>query len=86
MLRGRINSLRTLAEATDGLAIVDSNNLAGGLKRVDGSLQSAAVIRGRVTDEDGDPLADIRILQDKSRILTVAVGGQTMVEREAATR
>jgi hypothetical protein len=35
---------------------------------------------------DGDPLADIRILQDKSRILTVAVGGQTMVERESVKR
>jgi imidazolonepropionase-like amidohydrolase len=27
---------------------------------------------------DGDPVADISILQDKSRILTVAIGGQTM--------
>ena len=35
---------------------------------------------------DGDPLADIRILQDKSRILTVAIGGKTMVEREATKR
>jgi imidazolonepropionase-like amidohydrolase len=35
---------------------------------------------------DGDPLADIGILQDKSRILKVAIGGQTMVEREAANR
>ena len=35
---------------------------------------------------DGDPLADISILQDKSRILTVAVGGQVMVEREAVKR
>ena len=34
MLTGRLNSLRTLAEATDGLAIVDSNDLAGGLRRV----------------------------------------------------
>jgi imidazolonepropionase-like amidohydrolase len=33
---------------------------------------------------DGDPLADIRILQDKSRILTVAIGGKTVVERAAA--
>ena len=33
---------------------------------------------------DGDPLADIRILQDKSRILTVAIGGHTLVERPAA--
>jgi imidazolonepropionase-like amidohydrolase len=32
---------------------------------------------------DGDPLADIRILQDKSRILSVAIGGQTLVERPA---
>jgi imidazolonepropionase-like amidohydrolase len=35
---------------------------------------------------DGDPLADIGILQDKSRILTVAIGGSDMVEREAAKR
>jgi hypothetical protein len=40
MLRGRLTSLRTLAEATDGLAIVDSNNLAGGLKRVVDDLSS----------------------------------------------
>ena len=40
MLRGRINSLRTLAEATDGLAIVNSNDLAGGLKRVVDDLSS----------------------------------------------
>ena len=40
MLRGRLNSLRTLAEATDGLAIVDSNNLAGGLKKVVDALSS----------------------------------------------
>ena len=44
MLRGRINSLRTLAEATDGLAIVDSNNLAGGLKRVVDDLSSYYLI------------------------------------------
>jgi imidazolonepropionase-like amidohydrolase len=35
---------------------------------------------------DGDPLADIAILQDQSRILTVAVGGKVMVEREAVRR
>jgi imidazolonepropionase-like amidohydrolase len=35
---------------------------------------------------DGDPLADISILQDKSRILAVAVGGQVLVEREAVKR
>ncbi len=35
---------------------------------------------------DGDPLADIRILQDTSRILAVAVGGQTIVERQAVHR
>lgn len=31
---------------------------------------------------DGDPLADVRIFQDKSRILTVAIGGKPVVERE----
>jgi VWFA-related protein len=39
-LRSRLDSLRTLAEATDGLAIVDSNNLARGLKRVVDDLSS----------------------------------------------
>jgi VWFA-related protein len=39
-LRGRLDSLRTLAENTDGLAIVDSNNLAGGMKRVVADLSS----------------------------------------------
>lgn len=40
MLAGRLNSLRTLAEATDGLAIVNSNDLAGGLTRVVDDLSS----------------------------------------------
>ena len=40
MLAGRINSLRTLAEATDGMAIVNSNNLAEGFTRVVADLSS----------------------------------------------
>src|SRR5262245_55599091 len=40
MLTTRLNSLRTLADHTDGLAIVDSNDLAGGLKRVVNDLSS----------------------------------------------
>jgi VWFA-related protein len=40
MLAGRLNSLRTLAEATDGMAIVNSNNLAAGFKRVADDLSS----------------------------------------------
>jgi VWFA-related protein len=40
MLRARLTSLRTLADATDGLAIVNSNDLAGGLKRVVADLSS----------------------------------------------
>jgi VWFA-related protein len=39
-LTARITTLRTLAEATDGLAIVDSNNLDAGLKRVVADLSS----------------------------------------------
>jgi VWFA-related protein len=39
-LRARLDSLRTLAENTDGLAIVDSNNLDAGLKRVVADLSS----------------------------------------------
>jgi VWFA-related protein len=39
-LRARLESLRTLGEATDGLAIVGSNDLARGLKRVVDDLSS----------------------------------------------
>jgi VWFA-related protein len=39
-LTARIQSLRTLAEATDGLAIVNSNDLARGLRRVVDDLSS----------------------------------------------
>jgi VWFA-related protein len=38
--RARLDSLRTLAENTDGLAIVDSNNLDAGMKRVVADLSS----------------------------------------------
>jgi VWFA-related protein len=34
MLRGRIDSLRTLAETTDGMAIVNTNDLSGGMRRI----------------------------------------------------
>jgi VWFA-related protein len=40
MLRNRLNSLRTLAEATDGLAIVNSNDLTAGFRRVVSDLSS----------------------------------------------
>jgi VWFA-related protein len=39
-LRARLTSLRTLAEATDGLAIVNSNDLSKGLRRVVDDLSS----------------------------------------------
>ena len=39
-LRARLTSLRTLAEATDGLAIVDSNDLSKGMRRVVDDLSS----------------------------------------------
>jgi VWFA-related protein len=39
-LKARLDSLRTMAENTDGIAIVDSNNLAAGLKRVVDDLTS----------------------------------------------
>jgi VWFA-related protein len=40
MLQARMMSLRTLAEATDGLAIVSTNNIANGLRRVVDDLTS----------------------------------------------
>jgi imidazolonepropionase-like amidohydrolase len=60
---------------------------AAKLLRMDDRIGSLEV--GKLADFvviDGDPLADVRVLQDKSRILTVAIGGKTMVEREAAAR
>ena len=39
-LAGRLNSLRTLAEATDGMALVNSNDLAKGFRRVVDDLSS----------------------------------------------
>ena len=39
-LQSRLTSLRTLAEGTDGLAILASNDLAAGLKRVVSDLTS----------------------------------------------
>jgi VWFA-related protein len=44
MLTGRLNSLRTLADATDGLAIVDTNDLSGGLRRVVADLSAYYLI------------------------------------------
>ncbi len=44
MLTARLTSLRTLAEATDGLAIVDSNALENGLRRVVDDLTSYYLI------------------------------------------
>src|SRR6185503_6223266 len=40
MLRGRTESLRTLAENTDGIAVVNSNNLDAGFKRIVADLSS----------------------------------------------
>jgi VWFA-related protein len=40
MLSSRLTSLRTLAEATDGLAIVNSNNLNAGMQRIVSDLSS----------------------------------------------
>ncbi|HEX7137561.1 MAG TPA: VWA domain-containing protein, partial [Vicinamibacterales bacterium] len=40
MLRGRITTLRTLAEATDGMAVVNTNDLSSGLRRVVDDLSS----------------------------------------------
>lgn len=60
---------------------------AAKLLKLDGQIGSLEA--GKSADfvvVDGDPLADIAILQDKSRILTVAVGGQVMVERSMVER
>jgi len=40
MLRSRINSLRDAAVLTDGLAVVDTNNLAGGMRRITNDLSA----------------------------------------------
>ena len=40
MLRNRLSNLRTLAEATDGIAVMNSNDLDTGLKRISDDLSS----------------------------------------------
>ena len=40
MLTTRIENLRTLADATDGLAVVDNNNLERGVRRIVDDLTS----------------------------------------------
>ena len=40
LLQARLDSLRTMAEATDGLAVLDNNDLAAGLRRVTSDLTS----------------------------------------------
>lgn len=40
MLRSRIDSLRTLAEATDGIAVLNTNDLDAGLRRISDDLSS----------------------------------------------
>ena len=40
MLRRRLDGLRTLADATDGMAVVDTNNLEKGLLRIADDLTS----------------------------------------------
>lgn len=44
LLRNRIESLRTLAEATDGLAVVNSNDFAPGIRRIVDDLTSYYLI------------------------------------------
>jgi VWFA-related protein len=40
MLRNRLESIRTLADATDGIAVMNSNDLDAGLKRISDDLSS----------------------------------------------
>jgi VWFA-related protein len=43
-VKGRLDSLRTLADATDGVAVVNTNNLAGGIQRIVSDLTSYYLI------------------------------------------
>jgi VWFA-related protein len=43
-LKSRVDSLKTLAEATDGLAVVNSNDLAGGARRIVSDLSTYYLI------------------------------------------
>ncbi|MEO8076919.1 MAG: VWA domain-containing protein [Acidobacteriota bacterium] len=40
MLRGRLDSLRTLADGTDGMAVLNSNDLDAGMRRISDDLSS----------------------------------------------
>ena len=72
MLAGRLNSLRTLAEATDGLAIIDSNNLAGGMKRIVDDLSSYYLLGYYSSNDTRD---------GRFRKITVKVGNASVAAR-----
>ncbi len=68
-----LSPLEAIATATSGAAkLLKLDDRIGSLEP--GKLADFVVV-------DGDPLSDITILQDKSKILVVAVGGQVIIER-----
>jgi VWFA-related protein len=54
MLTGRLDSLRTAAENTDGVAVINSNNIEGGLRRVVSDLTSYYLIGYTSTNSKAD--------------------------------
>jgi imidazolonepropionase-like amidohydrolase len=68
-------------------ALSATTSEAAKLLRMDGRIGSLEA--GKLADLvviDGDPLSDITVLQDKSRIRIVAIGGKVMVERNSQMR
>ncbi len=68
-----LSPLEAIATATSGAAkLLKLDDRIGSLEP--GKLADFVVV-------DGDPLSDITMLQDKGKILVVAVGGQVIIER-----
>lgn len=71
-----LTPLEAIAAATSGAAkLLKLDDLIGSLEP--GKFADFVVV-------DGNPLSDITILQDKSKILTVALGGQVLIERPSS--
>lgn len=89
-LRGRLEALRTLAAATDGMAVLDSNDIERGLKRVVDDLTSYYLLGYYSTNAKADGrFHEIRVKVNRPGVSVRARRGYrspTKEEWEAATR
>jgi VWFA-related protein len=87
LLRNRIQSLRTLAENTDGLAVVDSNDLTPGIRRIVDDLTSYYLIGYYSTNPRFDgTMRSIRVRVKRPGVEVRARRGYRAVSEEDLAR